>query len=330
MSRGVLLLFVVLALEACTGERIGNPDSEGGKAPKAASDEPTGDSDSQSDTASSRASSTQITDQAGGTTMSEEGMEAVSPREATKKVMRLPEVRAFTRYVERETSGEVRVGGLIDGETDVEGSRYLIVRVYEDHDSRIVTWHRFLVGVADGEVLVEDPATGDTLALARWREQQAVEDLQGTTPQETTTGRTDVPRFVAYFGQLDPEASELSEFIFDNRGRIVYLDIQIPEGEFQGAVEDYREGESGPDGGFTLLETCAVDLAPNEEPAIDKCSGWHYVVQNTTEAADYTFFLYRGTYRISGNFAVVSADGPHQGLMTAILKPLDIDDVYGS
>jgi hypothetical protein len=119
-------------------------------------------------------------------------------------------------------------------------------------------------------------------------------------------------------GQLE-KSIEFNTFIQNNDGKIVFIDIYIPEEEFDGIIE----GETPY---FVLYDECD-DLEDGEKPSIRKCSGIEYNINNYGKATDYAFYFMRGFYKLRGYFAILGFEGPHQGLMGASLKPVNYENV---
>lgn len=172
---------------------------------------------------------------------------------------------------------------------------------------------------------------GDASSPAENTSRSDVALAQTTTAEQTTWAQSPVepridnqsriPRYEGMVDQNSEEARAFTDFIGENNGKVVFLQVHIPEDEFDGAATD---GE----GSFTVFPDCGEDLAPGEEPGTSNCLGWTYTVENSKGAEDYAFYYYRGGYSLIGNFAVLAFSGTHQGVIPVALKPLDVEDVY--
>ncbi|TWI64443.1 hypothetical protein IP91_03213 [Pseudoduganella lurida] len=104
--------------------------------------------------------------------------------QAEARLMALPELQAWAKHIEQSSGGKVHgaVVAFDAGLRDVGGKRYHQLDFVENRPDAAVTWGRFLVGAADGEILVDDAERGTTLTLQRWRsEQQPMQRTAGAT-----------------------------------------------------------------------------------------------------------------------------------------------------
>jgi hypothetical protein len=109
------------------------------------------------------------------------------------------------------------------------------------------------------------------------------------------------------------DARDFSKFVGDNTGGIIFLDIQIDEDFFDGDTDST-------DPYLTLFEECFSPLEKEEKPSTINCTGTSFFI-NTSDSSGETYFTKsRGFYRVHGYFSVVGFTGPHQGLMSCILK----------
>lgn len=97
---------------------------------------------------------------------------ALTADQAVARLMALPELQAWAQRIERASGGAVRgaVMPFDPAPRTVDGKQYHQLSFVENRPDAAVTWQSFLVGVADGEILVEDDDT--LLPLARWRTEQ--------------------------------------------------------------------------------------------------------------------------------------------------------------
>ncbi|WP_338766314.1 hypothetical protein [Massilia sp. METH4] len=98
--------------------------------------------------------------------------QALTRDQAVARLMALPELQAWARQIETASGGKVR-GAVIPFDPAlraVDGRQYHQLSFVENRPEAAVTWQSFLVGAADGEILVEDDQT--LLPLARWRTEQ--------------------------------------------------------------------------------------------------------------------------------------------------------------
>jgi hypothetical protein len=106
--------------------------------------------------------------------------------QAEARLMALPELQAWSRRIEQASGGRVH-GAVVAFDAalrDVGGKRYHQLDFVENRPDAAVTWGRFLVGAADGEILVDDAESGGTLSLQRWRsEQRPLEQAGGAAGQ---------------------------------------------------------------------------------------------------------------------------------------------------
>jgi hypothetical protein len=118
--------------------------------------------------------------------------------------------------------------------------------------------------------------------------------------------RGEIPSFSAELAQLDDGG--LGEFLDDNAGETVFLDVTIPPGDFQGGQErDFAF--------FTIYEDCPEDLVENEKPNASKCEGTEYLLPK------HLLKLEGDDYRLSGYFRSGAKSGPLQGMFSVQLEP---------
>jgi len=124
----------------------------------------------------------------------------------------------------------------------------------------------------------------------------------------TVADRDGTSSFAVEIEQLDDGG--LGEFLEENAGETVYLDVSIPAGEFQG-------GQQRNFAFFTVYEDCPEDLDSNEKPNGSKCEGTEYLLpkQSLTRQGE--------DYRVTGYFRPSEKLGPNQGMFSIKLDPQD-------
>ena len=98
--------------------------------------------------------------------------QALTRDQAVARLMALPELQAWAKRIEAASGGAVR-GAVVPFDPEprtVNGRQYHQLSFVENRPEAAVTWQSFLVGAADGEILVDDDET--LLPLARWRTEQ--------------------------------------------------------------------------------------------------------------------------------------------------------------
>ena len=122
----------------------------------------------------------------------------------------------------------------------------------------------------------------------------------------TVADREGIPSFTAEIVQLDDGG--LSEFLEENAGETVYLDITIPQKEFQGRQErDFAF--------FTVYEDCPEDLNEGEQPNQAKCEGTEYRLPRRAMKHE------GDRYKLTGTFRPNEKSGPNHGLFSVKLDP---------
>ena len=105
--------------------------------------------------------------------------QALNRDQAVARLMALPELQAWARRIEAGSKGAVR-GAVIPFDPalrTVDGRQYHQLSFVENRPDAVVTWESFLVGVADGDILVDDDDT--PLPLERWRSEKRPMDRAG-------------------------------------------------------------------------------------------------------------------------------------------------------
>ncbi|GGY12439.1 hypothetical protein [Pseudoduganella dura] len=95
--------------------------------------------------------------------------QALTRDQAVTRLMALPELQAWAKHIESASGGAVR-GAVIPFDPalrTVNGRQYHQLSFVENRPDAAVTWESFLVGAADGAILVDDDET--LVPLERWR-----------------------------------------------------------------------------------------------------------------------------------------------------------------
>ncbi|MES2300352.1 MAG: hypothetical protein V4582_25180 [Pseudomonadota bacterium] len=97
-----------------------------------------------------------------------------SKQEAMAALMALPELKAWASRIESDSGGKLHAALM---ETDsrpkiVAGKSYWQVSFVENGADAARTWDSFLVGVDQGDILIEDFETDQQLSLEQWRAQR--------------------------------------------------------------------------------------------------------------------------------------------------------------
>lgn len=94
-----------------------------------------------------------------------------SKEQAAAALMALPELRAWSAQLDRESGGKVH-GAVIEYDTaqrTVNGKRYYQFSFVENSAEAALRRDSFLVSDSDDEILVEDVVNDELISLARWR-----------------------------------------------------------------------------------------------------------------------------------------------------------------
>ena len=146
------------------------------------------------------------------------------------------------------------------------------------------------------------------------RPSQQQEQSTQAAPETASGSSEDLPSFSAEIAQLDDGG--LSEFLDENVGETVYLDLTIPQKEFQGGQE--RDLAF-----FTVFDECPEDLNENEKPNQSKCEGAEYLLPKQALKRNRN-----GDYKVTGNFHPSEKSGPNQGLFSVKLTPVATSASY--
>jgi hypothetical protein len=109
---------------------------------------------------------------------------------AVNAVARLPEVKAWGKFILESTGGKVHGALMVMPEEPVveEGKRYWSVEYLEDQPDHMHRWQTFLIRLDGKEILVDDPVSGDYVSLAEWRATQKpmerIRPAAGESPED--------------------------------------------------------------------------------------------------------------------------------------------------
>ena len=98
----------------------------------------------------------------------------ITEEQAMAIVWELPEIKAWTRYIDEKTAGKVRATLMVDPQRpeNIRGNKYWAVGFYENQPTHVHRWQTFLVRLDGKEILVDDLVTGDYMDLQKWREKE--------------------------------------------------------------------------------------------------------------------------------------------------------------
>jgi hypothetical protein len=94
-----------------------------------------------------------------------------SKEQAMAALMALPELKAWSGWIEKSSGGKAR-GALIEYDPTLKsigGKRYFQLSFVENSTDAAHRWESFLVADTGDEILVEDAATEQTMTLEQWR-----------------------------------------------------------------------------------------------------------------------------------------------------------------
>ncbi|MEO7497549.1 MAG: hypothetical protein ABIT83_17250 [Massilia sp.] len=94
-----------------------------------------------------------------------------SQAQAIDAVMALPEVKAASALIEQRSGGQQHGAVMAVGadQAELNGKRYWELDFVENGAERALRRAGFLVPAQDGELLVEDTASGQNVSLSQWR-----------------------------------------------------------------------------------------------------------------------------------------------------------------
>lgn len=98
---------------------------------------------------------------------------STTKEQAVSMIFELPEIKAWSSYIEHTTKGKVHASIIIFPEEPeiLDGKQYWSVNFYENQPTHIHRWESFLVSLDNGEILVDDIAD-DVISLQAWRDQK--------------------------------------------------------------------------------------------------------------------------------------------------------------
>ena len=97
---------------------------------------------------------------------------ALNKEQARAKLAELPELKAWSAYIEKASGGSAH-GAFLDNDSPprlIDGKRYFELGFVENGKEAVHRWENFLVG-EDGTILVNDDTDGEEklLTLEQWR-----------------------------------------------------------------------------------------------------------------------------------------------------------------
>ena len=96
---------------------------------------------------------------------------ARTKEQAMNALMALPELKAWSARLEKESGGKVR-GALIEYDAApkvIDGKSYWQFSFVENGSDAAHRWESFLVSQTGDEILVDDDVTGKAISLEQWR-----------------------------------------------------------------------------------------------------------------------------------------------------------------
>jgi len=96
----------------------------------------------------------------------------LSREQATDRLMALPELKAWSALIEKNSGGKVH-GALIEYDPEpraINGKDFYQFSFIENAPDAARRWENFLVATTDGEILVEDELTDELMSLDKWRD----------------------------------------------------------------------------------------------------------------------------------------------------------------
>lgn len=98
----------------------------------------------------------------------------LSKDQAIGVLLDLPELKAWSDKIEQASNGKSH-GALIEFDATPfqhKGKAYYQFSFVENTPEAVQRWENFLIAPDDGEILIEDPISGELLSLARWRKEK--------------------------------------------------------------------------------------------------------------------------------------------------------------
>lgn len=124
--------------------------------------------------------------------------------------------------------------------------------------------------------------------------------------------RDHTPVFQGPVGQLENDGG-FADFMDQNAGNVVRLDVTISKAQFQGGTE--REFDF-----LDLFDTCDDVLNSSEAPAAPRCSGTEFLLPKPGGRS--LLVQENGHYRLRGRFRLSKKTGPLQGMFSMQLEPV--------
>lgn len=115
----------------------------------------------------------------------------------------------------------------------------------------------------------------------------------------------EIPRFVDGVEPDTASADELFEFVSSHVGALVYLDVAVPDDDVS-VHEDQEPAQ------LTIAS------------ASDQMAGAEYLLADLGSATDSFLGWHRGSWELTGHFAVRTVQGPHQGYLSVSLRAVPI------
>ena len=99
---------------------------------------------------------------------------ARTKEQAMNALMALPELKAWSARLEKESGGKVR-GALIEYDSTpklIDGKAYWQFSFVENGSDAAHRWESFLVAQSGDEILVDDDISGKAISLEQWRREE--------------------------------------------------------------------------------------------------------------------------------------------------------------
>lgn len=131
------------------------------------------------------------------------------------------------------------------------------------------------------------------------------------------------PSFEGEIGHFEM-SQPFTDFIFENQGKIVLIDAYYtPDDSSELTVTNNSFGVDY----LHLWHECYENLLSGEDPSSFKCVGTSFSIDRSEAQKDADFTYVRGTFKAQGLFAIRGCDGPYQGSMGCMLRPLNPEDI---
>jgi hypothetical protein len=106
---------------------------------------------------------------------------STTKEQAVALIFELPEIKAWSRYIESTTGGKVHASIMVLPEEprNIDGKQYWSVNFYENQTTHMSRWESFLVSLDSKEIMVDDIAD-DVISLQEWRtKKKPMERIRG-------------------------------------------------------------------------------------------------------------------------------------------------------